>query len=67
MFKHKITSYKQSELYTTPQEYETEANTDDEASTKIQDLRQSGHTISGWLQTAGDQTASEKKVRGTKK
>ncbi|GCF07344.1 hypothetical protein [Dictyobacter arantiisoli] len=58
--KHKITSYRQDELYTTPQEYETEANTDEEASAKIQQLRQSGYTISGWLQTV-DQTALQPK------
>jgi hypothetical protein len=62
MTKHKILTYKQDELYTTRQEYTAEADSDAEATIKIQELRRAGHTISGWIQNAD--TSQSKDVSG---
>jgi hypothetical protein len=66
IMKHKITSYRQDELYTTPRkEYQDEASNDAEALTIIQERRRSGYTISTWLQN-NDQPSQPKQGKGTR-
>lgn len=64
--KHKIISYKQSELFSTREEYTDVAENDAEAVTKMQDLRKHGHTISGWLQDATQIAQPQRKGKDAK-